>query len=78
MGYFWQETGRGSRVKGAESKFDISYFTDTIFPGSYPVKKNWFQHFPVLQLKITKDISENLNFAAFLRTTPTLKKNELD
>ena len=39
----------GSQVKGLESKFNKSYFIHTI-PGQLPVKKFWFQHFPVLWL----------------------------
>ena len=47
----------GSQVKRVESKFDKYYFIHPI-PGQLPVKKFWFKYFPVLQLYITKDISE--------------------
>ena len=47
----------GSQVKGVESKFDKYYFIHLI-SGQLPVKKYWFKYFPVLQLYITKDISE--------------------
>ena len=62
---FWQETGgtgagRGSEVKGLESKFDISSFIHMI-PGQLLVKRFWFQRFPVLWLQVTKDITQNFN-----------------
>lgn len=47
----------GSHAQGSESKYDITYFTNTI-RGQLKVKKDWFQHFPVLQLQVGKDISE--------------------
>ena len=47
----------GSQAKGVESKLGKYYFIETI-PCQLPVKKFWFKYFPVLQLYITKDISE--------------------
>ena len=38
-----------SKAKGSESKFETTYFTNTV-PGHLPFKKVWFQHFPVLRL----------------------------
>ena len=46
-----------SQVKGLESKIDKTYFIHTI-PGQFHVKQNWFQHFPVLGLQISKDTSQ--------------------
>ena len=48
-----------SQLKAVESKFDKNLF----YPHNscqLPVKKFWFQHFPVLGLYITKDISEKV------------------
>ena len=42
-----------SQVKGLEPKSNKSYFIQTI-----PDLQFWLQHFPVLWLEITKDISE--------------------
>ena len=46
FGLFLARNMAGSQVKVSESKLHISYFTHTI-PGQLPVKKVWFQHFPV-------------------------------
>ena len=43
----------GSHVQWSESK--SAYFTNTI-PSQPNIKKFWFQHFPILQLQIAKDI----------------------
>ena len=50
----------GCQVKGSESKFDISYFTQTI-RAQLPVKKIYLLRFPVLRLQVRKDISEHLS-----------------
>ena len=65
-------------VKQSESKFDKSYFTQTI-PGQVPVKKFWFHHFLVLQLYFPKEISGKFypdfsSLVTFLGTTPTFLK----
>ena len=49
FGYFLLKTGVWSHVEGSESKFDISYLTNTI-PGHVSVQKVLFQHFLVLWL----------------------------
>ena len=42
-----------SKVKGSKSKFEIAYISNTV-PGHLSVKKVWFQHFPVLRLRVPK------------------------
>ena len=57
FGIFLLENRVRSKVKGKGSKFDKYYFIYTI-PGQLPVTKIWFKYFPVLRLKITRDISK--------------------
>lgn len=47
----------GSQVRGSKSKFDIAIFS-YIIPGQLKLQKVCFQHFPLLHLWVTKDISE--------------------
>ena len=56
FGLFSPGNWAGLQVKGLESNFVKIYFN--LFPSQLPVKKFQFQHFPVLRLQITKDISE--------------------
>ena len=69
LGYFWQELERGLKSKG-RSKFGIPCFNHTIL-GQLPVKNIWFQHFPILRLYVTKDISErSFKFGCFQISNP--------
>ena len=60
FGLFLEGSRAGRKIRESESNFDISFFTHAI-PGKLPVKKFWFQHFPVSLLPITKDTSEKFH-----------------
>ena len=69
LGYFWQELERGLKSKG-QSKFGIPCFNHMIL-GQLPVKNIWFQHFLILRLYVTKDISErSFKFGCFQISNP--------
>ena len=55
-----EESRAGRQIRESESNFDISFLTHAT-PGTLPVKTFCFQHFPVLLLPITKDVSERFD-----------------